>query len=132
MHREPIILYKGQRLVVEYAIRSNDNSESKGFIDSLDTLSKAKIIRIIKRYADFGGIRNSEQFRKVEGNIWEFKSFQLRILMYNCVPGCIALTHGYIKKGKRIPRKQIDRAYKIMHEYDEIRKGFKHEQKNTI
>lgn len=125
MHLEPIVFYEGQRFIVECAIRSNGISESRRFLDDLNKPLRAKIVKIIKRFADAGWIRNSEQFKKVEGAIWEFKEFQRRILMYYCAPGCTALTHGFKKKGNRIPKGQIDRAKQIMLEYDEIRKGFK-------
>jgi len=132
MPLEPIVFYEGQFFVVECAIRSSGTSESKRFIDDLSKPLKAKIIKIIKRFADFGWVRNREQFKKVERDIWEFKEFQRRILMYHCAHGCIALTHGFEKKGNRIPRSQIERAKQIMLEYNEIRKGFQNAQENTI
>ena len=125
MPREPIVFYEGRYFVVECAIRSNSTSESKEFLDNLGTPLRAKLVKIIKRLADFGRINSREQFRKVEGKIWEFKEFQRRVLVYHCAPGCIALTHGFEKKSSgRTPRNQIDRANQIMLEYDEIRKGF--------
>lgn len=121
----PIILLKGQFFVVECAIRKNGTCESKDFLNSLDISNRAKIIKIIKRYADFGIIYNREQFKKIEGSIWEFKEYQTRILMYHCAPGCIALTHGFIKKRGRIQRGEIERAIQIKNEYDLIGKEWK-------
>ena len=124
--KKPIILYRGVKFTVECAIRKNGSSESKVFLDSLSKTDRAKIFRIIKRYADIGHIYNKQQFKKVEGKIWEFKHYQTRILMYNCGKQRIALTHGYQKKVKRIPRKEIERANQIMNEYEEIKKGETH------
>jgi phage-related protein len=121
---EPIILLNGQYFVVECAIRENQKSESEAFIDSLDNLEKAKILRIVKRYADFGRIYNKQQFRKVEGPLFEFKNYQTRILMYHCAKGCIALTHGFFKKSPKIPKNEIEKGKKIKEEYDEIRRGW--------
>jgi phage-related protein len=92
-------------------------------LDSLDYSKKAKILKIIKRYADFGRISNREQFKKVEGCIWEFKAYQTRIFMYHCAKGCVALTHGMTKKGRKIPHGEIAKGIRIKKEYDEIRKG---------
>jgi phage-related protein len=125
MPLEPIIFYEGERFIVECAIRSNGTSESETFLDNLSKPLRAKIIKIIKRYADVGWVRNSEQFKKVESDIWEFKEFQRRILMYHCARGRIALTHGFIKKGDRIPKTQTDRAKQIMLEYNQVRKDFR-------
>ena len=123
--KKPIVLYKGHIFTVECAIKENGNSESEVFFESLDDSNKAKIVRIIKRFADIGKIFNNEQFRKVEGPIWEFKNYQTRVLMYHCPNHCIALTHGFIKKGPKIPKKEIDRANQIKREYDSTRKGWK-------
>ena len=128
MPEEPILLYKGQRFVVECAVQKNGASESKQFIESLDKGIRAKIISIIKRFSDFGFITNREQFKKVDGKIWEFKHYQTRVLMYHCAKGCIALTHGFFKKTNKIPRIEIERANRIMEEYNEIREGFCHEK----
>lgn len=123
MQKKPIIFYIGKIFTVECAIRSNDTSESKSFIDGLSIPEKAKIIKVIKRYADFGRIANQEQFKKVEGDIWEFKNYQTRILMYHCSKGHIALTQGFKKKVKRTPKNEIKKANEIIEEYNEIRKG---------
>lgn len=132
MATKPIVFYRGQVYVVECAIRLNGSCESEAFLDGLDNKLKAKIVRIIKRLADFGHIRSREQFKKVEGEIWEFKEFQTRIPMYHCAPGCIALTHGFVKKTKKMPKSELRRAEQIMLEYNEVRKGFKNEQKDAL
>lgn len=127
MTKRPIILFSGKQFTVEYAVKKNGDSESKLFIESLDVGSKVKIISLIKRFANFGIIKNKEQFKKVEGKIFEFKQYQTRVMMYFCAKGCIALTHGFIKKSQKSPSNEIDRAKKIMQEYKEVRKGFSHE-----
>jgi phage-related protein len=125
MPDRPIIHYNGDRFTVEGAISANGECASKVFLDSLGDGERAKIYKIIKRLADFGVIHNREQFKKVEGELWEFKEFQRRILMYYLPNRRIVLTHGFIKKGDRIPRAEIDRAQKIMHEYNQIRERIK-------
>jgi len=120
---EPIIFFNGVRFRVECAIRKNDASESRDFIDALDIRKKAKITSLIKRFANAGRIRNKEQFKKVTGtDFWEFKSNQIRVLMYHCGKGKIALTHGFVKKDDKIRKEEIERAYSIKGEYEQ-RKG---------
>lgn len=127
MHSKPIILYTGQEFVVEFAIQLSGISDSYNFFQDLERKKKARILRVIKRYADFGKINNREQFRKVEGDLWEFKNYQTRIIMYHCTRGVIALTNGFIKKGDRIPPAEISRANRIKQEYDIKRKEICHE-----
>jgi phage-related protein len=121
----PIIHYEGTRFIVEGAISANGECESKVFLDSLRDAERAKIFKIIKRLADFGVIHNREQFKKVEGDFWEFKEFQRRILMYYLPNRRIVLTHGFIKKVDKIPKAEIDRAKAIMREYNKLRERFK-------
>lgn len=132
MATKPIVFYRGKVYVVECAIRLNGSCEGKAFLDALDNKSKAKIVRTIKRLADFGHIRSREQYKKVEGDVWEFKEFQTRIPMYHCAPGCIALTHGFFKKTEKMPKSQLRRAEQIMLEYNKVRKGFRNEQGDTV
>lgn len=119
------VFYIGEKFVVEHAVRASGKSESKSFIESLEEAKRAKIEALIERYADRGKIWNKEQFKKLDGEIWEFKAFQIRVLMFNCERGRIALTHGFIKKKGRTPPSQIKKANDIMQEYMDVRKGMK-------
>lgn len=125
MPKHPIIVTRGECFTVECAILKNGSSKSRKFLKSLEKKKRAKISSVIQRYADFGHINNPEQFKKVEGKLWEFKAFQVRIFMYHCAPKTIALTHGFHKKKDKIPSSQIKRAERIMLEYNTIRKGLK-------
>ena len=125
MPDRPIIIFKGIQFVVEGAVSANGECESKNFLDALGETERAKIFKIIKRLANFGVIQNREQFKKVEGEIWEFKEFQRRILMYYLPNRRIVLTHGFIKKIDKIPRAEIVRANTIRHEYNQIRERMK-------
>lgn len=127
MEYRPIILYKGAKFIVECAIQENGTSPSLDFLNSLNARKKAKIFRIIKRFADFGSITNKDLFKKVEGELWEFKNYQTRLIMYHCGCGAIALTHGFTKKGQKIKKKHITRANRIKQEYQTIRKKVRHE-----
>jgi len=68
-----IILYEGKFFTVEYAIDSNGVSLSKKFIESLEIGYRAKIIALIKRYANHRRIQSRQQFKKLVDHIWEFK-----------------------------------------------------------
>ena len=47
--------------------------------------------------------------------------------MYHCSRRVIALTHGFEKKGDKIPEGQMERTRRIKEEYDSIRRGMKDE-----
>lgn len=130
--KQPIKYLVGDKFTVECAIRRNGECPSKDFLDSLDNLNRAKIAKIIKKFANVGKVWNTEQFKKIEGtDFWEFKSFQIRIPMYHCSRGKVALTHGFKKKGDKIPEGQIEKAKLIREEYNSIRGGMTDERENS-
>jgi hypothetical protein len=74
------IYYEGKVYTVELAIRSDGSCPAKEYLDKLFKRSKIdweKIIRPIKRLADFGEVSNHEHYKKID--FWEFKSFQIRM-----------------------------------------------------
>ena len=101
---------------VRYAVRQNGTCPARDFIDQLSDSDRAKLAALFDRMAAVGQIRNREKFKKVEGAIFEFKSFQIRI-------GCFQhgrvwfLTHGFQKKAARWRREELERAETIRSEH---------------
>ena len=90
------------------------------FVDGLPEGDQLKIVRLLKEFAERGEIRNTQKFRLEQKPIYAFKSFQIRILCFY-LPGSskrtIVLTHGFVKKGDKLPKREI---LKALHIYDEI------------
>jgi hypothetical protein len=101
---------------VRYAVRQNGTCPAKDFIDQLSDTDSTKLAAMFDLMAAVGQIKNREKFKKVEGPIFEFKSFQIRI-------GCFQhgrvwfLTHGFQKKANRWRRAELDRAETIRSEH---------------
>jgi len=73
---------------------------------------------LLKRTADFGLPKNTEKFKSLKGSgIYEFKSYQVRILCFFDREKVIILTHGFIKKRDKAPRREITKAEKFMRKY---------------
>ncbi|MFP3938528.1 MAG: type II toxin-antitoxin system RelE/ParE family toxin [Phycisphaerae bacterium] len=70
---------------------------------------------LLERYSHSGRIWNQRQFRKLDKGVWEFKRGQCRLLCYRD-GSTIALTHGFLKKSAKCPRREIDRAVRIASE----------------
>jgi len=115
------IYYEGNVYTVELAIRSDGSCPAKEYLDKLFKRSKIdweKIIRPIKRLADFGEVSNPEHFKKIEGtDFWEFKSFQIRMPCFFLPGSRVVITHGFSKKEDRIRKPQLDRMKTIREEY---------------
>lgn len=92
------------------------------FIDELQELDQMKILVLLKYAGDYGPPRNLEKFKKLEDDIWEFKSFQVRLLCFFDKNQLIILTHGFVKKSKKTPKSEIEKAKRLQKEYLSERK----------
>jgi len=70
-------------------------------------------------------INDSELFKKITNKIWEFRTRfignQIRLLPFmdknSKQPKIIVCTHGFVKKGWKVPKQELDKALKIMKIY---------------
>lgn len=98
------------------------SNEVEEFLDNLDIKTRKKILYNIDK-ARFS--LNPEIFKKLTDDIWEFRtkhqSFQYRLFAFwdnrdgkNIL---VIVTHGIIKKSKRIPRAEIEKAKNMRNYY---------------
>ena len=113
------IVYRGKQYDISSVIHSG-KSQVKEFIDGLPQSEQKKIVALLRRTADHGILSNEEKFRKLDHGIWEFKSFQVRLLCFFERNHLIVLTHGFKKKQDRTPKNEIERAVRIR---EELRKN---------
>jgi hypothetical protein len=113
------LVRSGLRTHIKYAERANGAMEAKEWLEQQDDSIKAGFDVLFKRMADFGKIHNKEQFRHLDGEIWEFKKKANRILTFS-VSNTWYLTHHYPKGGQKCPPKQIKRANTIRIEFLKI------------
>ena len=113
---EELIVEEGSWGFVRYALRTDDSSPAKDFIEKLDERDQRSLATLFERMAEHGKITNEEKFKKLTGSIFEFKKFQIRI-------GCFQvgrnwyLTHGFRKKKDHWPPAELDRAEQIRREH---------------
>jgi len=101
-----------------YGITNNDRCLFRDFIEGLNASDQKKIIALLKRTADDGTPGNTEKFDSITGTrLWEFKSFQIRIFCFFDKGKMIILTHGFIKKKNRTPSAEIEKALRLMKDY---------------
>jgi phage-related protein len=102
-------------------------SEARDFLLQLDEKSRDKIIFNI----DKSKIKNdNELFKKLKGEIWEFRTLynktHIRIFAFwdkSLQTETIVLaTHGIIKKTAKKPEKEIEKAENIRLTYFELKK----------
>jgi len=100
----------------------------RDFLDALTGKVAQKIIWVLNLIEDLEAIP-SIYFKKLPGSkdIWECRiqlgSNMYRIFCFFEKGAVIVLTHGIIKKGQKIPRREIDKAEKYRRDYLRRRKN---------
>lgn len=92
------------------------------FINSLPEKAKKKVVFNINRVRE--GEMDNELFKKLEDTgIWEFRTLfngiKYRLLAFwdTDLNAIVVATHGFVKKTKKTPKKEIDRAKALRQEY---------------
>jgi phage-related protein len=95
--------------------------EAIDFLSVIDGKAREKIIYNIKKSAV---VIDKELFKKLEGSdIWEFRTlyngvcYRLLAFWDTEANSLVIATNGFIKKTDKTPKKEIERAEKIMKQY---------------
>ena len=91
------------------------------FIDGLEIKMKAKVFGRIELLERYGSRLGMPYARHVEDGIYELRTVQgsdiTRILYFFVVGKRIILTHGFVKKTQKTPRREIERALSMRREW---------------
>jgi len=97
------------------------------FLDSLESAAARKVTWTLKLLEDLPMVP-SRFFKKLEGSaqIWEcrvsFRSNAYRILCFFAGNSVIVLTHGFMKKSRKTPKAEIQKAEALRRDFLERRK----------
>jgi phage-related protein len=115
------LAYAGRRLRIEFAILRDGSIPGLEFLVGLDARWQAQMHVLFQRLGDEGRISNTEKFKRIEGTeFFEFKAHQIRMPCYYRPDGRVVITHGFVKKGDRIRKGELERARNIKSAYEEI------------
>lgn len=93
------VAYKGNCFTIAFAVCASGDRPGLTFYTGLGLRDQAKLNSLFARLGDHGRIESREKFKKVDGQLWEFKSFQLRMPCKFFPNRLVVITHGFIKKG---------------------------------
>ncbi len=100
-------------------------SEAADFIASLPIAAQKKVLRLLEEVARRSGgpfeIKNEQKFKRLEPDIYELKSDQVRLLFFLDGPRRLVITHGFLKKAQKTPPVEIGRAQRWMQLYKQER-----------
>lgn len=114
MHK--IIFYldrKGNSPMLNY-IDELKNSKSK------DSRIKLKKIREYVKALSVNGTYLPEKYAKhLDGEIWELRPINDRILFAGWVDGAFVLLHSFVKKTQKTPKREIEQAKRELEDFKE-------------
>ena len=109
-----------------YAVaKSREHCELLEFLEGLgQTLQKDsdRMLSLLDRVAIEGPPRNTEISHQIKGKLFEFIQGRLRVLWFYDEGRLIICTSGFVKKGQKTPRGEIDHAIQLMDDYFEDKK----------
>jgi Phage derived protein Gp49-like (DUF891) len=106
------LLLSGRTLSIFGLVDESGVCASKDYIDDLQTSQISdhkRLIGLLERTVEAGLPKNRERFRLLEGKIFEFKSYQDRLLCFQDGSSWI-ITHGCKKKKDKMDPNEIRRA----------------------
>jgi hypothetical protein len=95
------------------------------FLEGLEEDSFEKVLGLIQYVAEYGPPNNREKSKKVVDEIYELKSYQVRLAyIYGSRRRTILMIHGFLKKSDDWPKNHLKAAKRICAEtLDATRKG---------
>jgi len=106
-------LFKGSKYDL-FEVVIDDTHLLGDFIDGLPESDQRKISALLKRTAELGPPRNKQKFKKLSNNLFEFKSYQIRIFCTFRGKSVLVLTHGIKKKKDKHDKKDMQKAKEIL------------------
>ena len=100
-----------------------ERCEVREFIDGLREAERKKVIRALRRLADYGPSPNPEKWRQIRsrgsrgGAVYEIKVSQVRVLAFRDDDGGLVLATAFLKKRVSQQRAEIERALRVVDDY---------------
>lgn len=106
---------------VEWAIDARSRVPAEEFFLALAAGDQAKILGLFERLAETGRISNVEKFKSLKDRgfgLWEFKSFQTRLIGDFRSGRRFVVAHGVTKKKDELDRADLLIAVRVLGESD--------------
>ena len=106
---------------VDYYEDENGKKPAEEFIDSLDVKMRAKVFGRLELLEEHGSELGMPFSRHLDDGIFELRTVAgnniTRILYFFVVGRRVILTHGFVKKTRKTPAREIDRAKQIREDW---------------
>ncbi len=120
MSKSTELVYEGEVFNIEAYCADTGKALVIDWIDELPDKLQVKLAALFTRLGDHGTIYNERKFKHLSGTnqIFEFKADDARVLCFFFFGKRVILTHGFKKKGQKTPKREIERAENIKHDFE--------------
>ena len=119
---------------IEFYEKADGSRPAEEFILEQSSKMRAKIATVINYLKEEGTNLRMPYSEKISGEIFQLRAQtegdNARVLYFFVVDDKAVLTHGFIKKTQKTPRKEIQKAKDIREEYLKRQKSKKEGEKN--
>ncbi len=106
---------------VEYYTDGAGREPAAEFVDSLPIEAQAKILRLLDLLADYGVLLKEPYTRQIRGKLRELRVTvrlgEVRILYFAFTNKRLILLHGFVKKIKKTPVRDIEIAERRLNDF---------------
>jgi phage-related protein len=81
------------------------------------------MLRLLRFAAEHGPPRNVELSHKIAGEIWELIAGRVRVLWFYDEGRLVICSHGFVKRTRKTPQRDIDRALAAYQAYRAARRS---------
>ena len=99
---------------VEFYLDDRGVSPVELYLESLQPNDRAVMLRVIKLLGAYGVQLSMPHARRVEGPLWELRAGPGRVFYFVAHGRRCVLLHGYRKKTRRAPRREVGKARRRM------------------
>jgi len=112
--------FEGSYFTIQALALPDGSCPAGQFLDGLDASDRQKLDVLFEYLGNHGRLSNREKFKKVENSdgIWEFKSFQIRILCFFTRDKKVMLALGAIKKRDKLKASDVKRAEQYKRDFE--------------
>lgn len=108
-------------MLIDYYLLPNGRQPAREYIKSLDDKLRSKTMRSISILQTKGHMIGEPETKYLEDGIFELRTTMGnntgRILFFFCIGDKVILTHGFVKKTQKTPRREIVRAKRYREDY---------------
>lgn len=104
---------------VEFYATASGKSPVLGFLATLPAAERAVVRRTIELLIEFGVLLRGPHARPIKGHrkLWELRAGPNRLFYFAHVGRTFIILHGFRKKSRKTPRKEIATAERYLREF---------------